>query len=150
MKQSSRSVIFCPFWVQITFHYQTLKDDFERTVIDDSRESGVPMEIIVGKMFKIEVWEMLLTSMRIGEVAEFWCDPVVSMKLCQTYPASFGYRIRFLESRQYSGVVARGHWERLGGPGSKCLPINSHYMALNKWLVHSLRVAFCVCVITVV
>ncbi|KAL7979464.1 hypothetical protein Chor_004622 [Crotalus horridus] len=62
---------------KITFHFQTLKDDFERTVIDDSRSSGVPMEIIVGKMFKIEVWETLLTSMRINEVAEFWCDAVV-------------------------------------------------------------------------
>ncbi|KAK9393530.1 aryl-hydrocarbon-interacting protein-like 1 [Crotalus adamanteus] len=61
---------------KITFHFQTLKDDFERTVIDDSRSSGVPMEIIVGKMFKIEVWETLLTSMRINEVAEFWCDAV--------------------------------------------------------------------------
>ncbi|XP_026530505.1 aryl-hydrocarbon-interacting protein-like 1 [Notechis scutatus] len=61
-------------------HFQdgskTLKDDFERTVIDDSRNSGVPMEIIVGKMFKIEVWETLLTSMRINEVAEFWCDAI--------------------------------------------------------------------------
>uniref|UniRef100_A0A670ZXZ9 AIP/AIPL N-terminal FKBP-type PPIase domain-containing protein n=1 Tax=Pseudonaja textilis TaxID=8673 RepID=A0A670ZXZ9_PSETE len=61
---------------KITFHFQTLKDDFERTVIDDSRNSGVPMEIIVGKMFKIEVWETLLTSMRINEVAEFWCDAI--------------------------------------------------------------------------
>ncbi|KAM6322973.1 aryl-hydrocarbon-interacting protein-like 1 [Podargus strigoides] len=59
---------------KITFHFQTLKDDFERTVIDDSREAGIPMEIIVGKMFKIEIWETLLSSMRIGEVAEFWCD----------------------------------------------------------------------------
>lgn len=64
--------------LQITFHFQTLKDNFERTVIDDSRLAGLPMEIIVGKMFKIEVWESLLTSMRIGEVAEFWCDAVVS------------------------------------------------------------------------
>ncbi|XP_025026506.1 uncharacterized protein LOC112541400 [Python bivittatus] len=61
---------------KITFHFQTLKDDFERTVIDDSRNTGVPMEIIVGKMFKIEIWETLLTSMRINEVAEFWCDAV--------------------------------------------------------------------------
>lgn len=29
-------------------------------------------------MFKMEVWETLLTSMRVGEVAEFWCDAVVS------------------------------------------------------------------------
>ncbi|XP_050821023.1 aryl-hydrocarbon-interacting protein-like 1 isoform X2 [Gopherus flavomarginatus] len=34
------------------------------------------MEIIVGKLFKIEVWETLLASMRIGEVAEFWCDAI--------------------------------------------------------------------------
>ncbi|XP_003227131.2 aryl-hydrocarbon-interacting protein-like 1 [Anolis carolinensis] len=61
---------------KVTFHFQTLKDDFERTVIDDSRQAGIPMEIIIGKMFKIEVWETLLTSMRIGEVAEFWCDAV--------------------------------------------------------------------------
>lgn len=70
------------------------------------------MEIIVGKMFKIEVWEILLTSMRIGEVAEFWCDPVVSMQLCQTSPTSIGYRIRFLESHHYSGGTARGYWKR--------------------------------------
>ncbi|XP_050166645.1 aryl-hydrocarbon-interacting protein-like 1 [Myiozetetes cayanensis] len=59
---------------KFTFHFQTLKDNFERTVIDDSREAGTPMEIIVGKMFKLEIWETLLSSMRIGEVAEFWCD----------------------------------------------------------------------------
>ncbi|XP_009700999.1 PREDICTED: aryl-hydrocarbon-interacting protein-like 1 [Cariama cristata] len=61
---------------KITFHFQTLKDDFERTVIDDSREAGIPMEIIVGKMFKLEIWETLLSSMRTGEVAEFWCDTI--------------------------------------------------------------------------
>lgn len=31
----------------------------------------------MGKMFKMEVWEPLLMSMRVGEVAEFWCDAVV-------------------------------------------------------------------------
>ncbi|XP_075369578.1 uncharacterized protein LOC142415298 [Mycteria americana] len=61
---------------KITFHFQTLKDDFERTVIDDSRQAGIPMEIIVGKMFKMEIWETLLSSMRAGEVAEFWCDTI--------------------------------------------------------------------------
>lgn len=47
-------------------------------MIDDSRLAGRPAEIFVGKMFKMEVWEALLTSMRIGEVAEFWCDSIVS------------------------------------------------------------------------
>lgn len=47
--------------------------------MDDSRQAGRPAEIFVGKMFKMEVWETLLTSMRIGEVAEFWCDATVSL-----------------------------------------------------------------------
>uniref|UniRef100_A0A8D0AD93 Aryl hydrocarbon receptor interacting protein like 2 n=1 Tax=Sander lucioperca TaxID=283035 RepID=A0A8D0AD93_SANLU len=63
----------------LVFHFQTLLDNFERTVIDDSRLAGRPAEIFVGKMFKMEVWETLLASMRIGEVAEFWCDAVVSL-----------------------------------------------------------------------
>lgn len=63
---------------QLVFHFQTLLDNFERTVVDDSRQAGRPAEIFVGKMFKMEVWETLLTSMRIGEVAEFWCDATVS------------------------------------------------------------------------
>lgn len=63
---------------KLVFHFQTLLDNFERTVIDDSRKNKQPTEIFVGKMFKMEVWEVLLTSMRIGEVAEFWCDAIVS------------------------------------------------------------------------
>ncbi|XP_059201701.1 aryl-hydrocarbon-interacting protein-like 1 [Centropristis striata] len=65
-----------PPGTKIVFHFQTLLDDFERTVIDDSRLAGRPAEIFVDKMFKMEVWETLLRSMRIGEVAEFWCDAV--------------------------------------------------------------------------
>uniref|UniRef100_A0A4W5QDJ0 Aryl hydrocarbon receptor interacting protein like 2 n=1 Tax=Hucho hucho TaxID=62062 RepID=A0A4W5QDJ0_9TELE len=65
-----------PPGTKLVFHFQTLLDNFERTVIDDSRKAKAPMEIFVGKMFKMEVWETLLTSMRIGEVAEFWCDAV--------------------------------------------------------------------------
>lgn len=64
--------------LQLVFHFQTLLDDLERTVIDDSRPAGRPAEIFVGKLFKMEVWETLLTSMRVGEVAEFWCDAAVS------------------------------------------------------------------------
>uniref|UniRef100_A0A3B5MDY9 Aryl hydrocarbon receptor interacting protein like 2 n=1 Tax=Xiphophorus couchianus TaxID=32473 RepID=A0A3B5MDY9_9TELE len=66
-----------PLGTKVIFHFQTLLDNFERTVIDDSRLVGRPAEIFVGKMFKMEIWEPLLTSMRVGEVAEFWCDAVV-------------------------------------------------------------------------
>lgn len=67
------------------FHFQTLLDNFERTVIDDSRKNKRPTEIFVGRMFKMEVWEVLLTSMRIGEVAEFWCDAIVSVQTDPCY-----------------------------------------------------------------
>ncbi|TSQ81072.1 Transcription initiation factor TFIID subunit 7 [Bagarius yarrelli] len=62
---------------KLVFHFRTLLDNFERTVVDDSRKTKQPVEIFVGKMFKMEVWEVLLTSMRVGEVAEFWCDAIV-------------------------------------------------------------------------
>ncbi|XP_036393405.1 aryl-hydrocarbon-interacting protein-like 1 isoform X2 [Megalops cyprinoides] len=48
----------------------------DRTVIDDSKKVGVPMEVVIGNMFKLDIWETLLMSMRIGEVAEFWCDVI--------------------------------------------------------------------------
>ncbi|XP_043913204.1 aryl-hydrocarbon-interacting protein-like 1 [Protopterus annectens] len=63
---------------RITFHFQTLMEDFDRTIVDDSRKWGMPMTLIVGRMFKLEIWELLLTSMRVGEVAEFWCDTIHS------------------------------------------------------------------------
>ncbi|KAG2459524.1 AIPL1 protein, partial [Polypterus senegalus] len=59
---------------KVTFHFRTLLCDAEQTVVDDSRKVGVPMELLIGNMFKLEIWELLLTSMRIGEVAQFWCD----------------------------------------------------------------------------
>ncbi|XP_035241821.1 aryl-hydrocarbon-interacting protein-like 1 [Anguilla anguilla] len=59
---------------KVTFHFRTQLCDDERTVLDDSKKVGVPMEVVIGNMFKLEVWETLLTSMRVGEVAEFWCD----------------------------------------------------------------------------
>ncbi|XP_014069893.2 aryl-hydrocarbon-interacting protein-like 1 [Salmo salar] len=59
---------------KVTFHFRTQLCDDDRTVIDDSKVAGVPMEVVIGNMFKLEIWETLLTSMRIGEVAEFWCD----------------------------------------------------------------------------
>ena len=32
------------------------------------------MELIFGKKFKLEVWEKLLKTMKVKEVAEFTCD----------------------------------------------------------------------------
>ncbi|XP_061537334.1 aryl-hydrocarbon-interacting protein-like 1 isoform X1 [Phycodurus eques] len=61
---------------KVTFHFRTTLCDDDRTVIDDSKAVGRPMEIVIGNMFKLDIWETLLASMRIGEVAEFWCDTI--------------------------------------------------------------------------
>lgn len=63
----------------MTFHFRTQLCNDERTVIDDSKKAGMPMEMVIGNMFKLDVWETLLVSMHIGEVAEFWCDVIVSI-----------------------------------------------------------------------
>lgn len=45
--------------------------------MDDSRARGKPMELIVGKKFKLPVWEAALRTMRPGERARFRCDAKV-------------------------------------------------------------------------
>lgn len=64
----------CVF-LQVTFHYRTSLCD--GTVLDDSRamgEKSKPMELILGKKFKLPVWEHVVCTMRPGEIAEFTCD----------------------------------------------------------------------------
>uniref|UniRef100_A0A7N6AVW5 Aryl-hydrocarbon-interacting protein-like 1 n=1 Tax=Anabas testudineus TaxID=64144 RepID=A0A7N6AVW5_ANATE len=75
--QTSFIGLFFFLWLlflQVTFHFRTTLCDDDRTVIDDSKVVGTPMEIVIGNMFKLDIWETLLSSMRTGEVAEFWCD----------------------------------------------------------------------------
>lgn len=60
--------------LQATFHYRTLHSDKEGTVLDDSRVRGKPMELIIGKKFKLPVWETIVCTMREGEIAQFCCD----------------------------------------------------------------------------
>lgn len=67
---------------KLYFHYKTSKCDEARTVLDDSHKHDKPMEIILGKKFKLEVWELCVKTMRINEVAEFICDT----KLIDHYP----------------------------------------------------------------
>ncbi|XP_007942882.1 AH receptor-interacting protein [Orycteropus afer afer] len=57
-----------------TFHYRTLYGDEEGTALDDSRMRGKPMELIIGKKFKLPVWETIVCTMRPGEIAQFLCD----------------------------------------------------------------------------
>lgn len=60
---------------QVIFHYRSSLCD--GTVLDDSRTMGgrnKPMELILGKKFKLAVWERVIATMREGEVADFTCD----------------------------------------------------------------------------
>ncbi|KAK5605883.1 hypothetical protein CRENBAI_004409 [Crenichthys baileyi] len=78
-----------PNGTKVVFHYRTSLSD--GTVLDDSRTMGgrsKPMELILGKKFKLAVWERILITMKQGEVAEFTCDtkhtalyPLVSQSL---------------------------------------------------------------------
>ena len=51
-------------------------------MLEDSRVLGKkkPMELLVGKQFKLEVWEQCLKTMRRNEVAEFTVDKMVSLQ----------------------------------------------------------------------
>jgi len=64
---------------KVWFHFRTLivKDDGERQLLDDSRHHNQPFELLIGKQFKLDVWEKLVKTMRINEVAEFICEPAI-------------------------------------------------------------------------
>ncbi|KAL4640569.1 AH receptor-interacting protein [Arapaima gigas] len=78
-----------PDGTKVVFHYRTSLLDGK--VLDDSRTMGgrcKAMELILGKKFKLPVWEHVVTTMREGEIAEFTCDtkhtalyPLVSQSL---------------------------------------------------------------------
>lgn len=59
---------------KVVFHFQTHLCDNDRTKIDDSRNLGKPMELVLGKKFKLEVWETIVQAMALNEVAKFTVD----------------------------------------------------------------------------
>lgn len=79
--------------MQVIFHFRAIKlkkdgflddDDFQESVLDDTRTLGSgPFELLIGRGFKMDVWEKLVQTMRIGEVARFRCPFKVH---CSTPP----------------------------------------------------------------
>ncbi|XP_076160862.1 aryl-hydrocarbon-interacting protein-like 1 [Ptiloglossa arizonensis] len=59
---------------KVIFHFKTTKCNSERTVIDDTRTMGKLMELVLGKKFKLEVWEVIVQKMALNEVACFRVD----------------------------------------------------------------------------
>ncbi|CAB4063890.1 AIP [Lepeophtheirus salmonis] len=75
---------------KITFHFVTKSLDGK--VLDDSRKWSKPMELILGKKFRLEIWETALSTMRIGEISSFTVDkratynyPVVAKTLRDSF-----------------------------------------------------------------
>ena len=64
---------------QVKFHYVVRQCDEERKIVDDSRKDQKPLELIIGKKFKLEVWEKCIKTMRQGEVASFTVVPQVML-----------------------------------------------------------------------
>jgi AH receptor-interacting protein len=63
---------FLFYFVKVFFHFKTISHN-DQTVIDDSKkmDKNKPMEIIIGKNFKLEIWERAIKTMWLGEIAQF-------------------------------------------------------------------------------
>lgn len=66
----TKAINFVP-GTKVVFHFKTTKCNSEKTVIDDSKAMRRPMELILGKTFKLEVWEVIIQKMALKEVACF-------------------------------------------------------------------------------
>ncbi|TRY70478.1 hypothetical protein TCAL_10314 [Tigriopus californicus] len=85
---------------KIIFHFVTKLCDLDGTVLDDSRDWPRPMELIIGKQFKLESWELCLQTMLVGEVASF----TVQRQLTCNYPTvAKTLRDTFLPKRDKDG-----------------------------------------------
>lgn len=72
---------------QVYFHFQTRICNEENTLLDDSRKmgEGKPFELVLGKKFKLEVWEVIVQKMAINEVARFKVDKSVSIQFISKF-----------------------------------------------------------------
>lgn len=61
------------------FHYQTrtCPASGDKILLDDTKKNNQPMEIVIGKKFKFEVWEVIVQKMSLNEVAKFRVDKTV-------------------------------------------------------------------------
>ena len=62
-----------PVGTRLRFHFVTklIDDNDGDKVLDDSRTWEKPMELLIGKKFKLEAWETCLQTMMVGEVSSF-------------------------------------------------------------------------------
>ena len=78
------SDIDIPDGTKLKFHFVTKKID--GTLLDDSRKWDKPMELLIGKKFKLEAWEMCLKTMRLQEVSSFVVKRVYGINSSDSFP----------------------------------------------------------------
>ncbi|CAL4078979.1 unnamed protein product, partial [Meganyctiphanes norvegica] len=66
----------------VTFHLRTETCNEPPKLLDDSKTWTKPVELLLGKKFKLEVWEACLRTMALGEISSFKIDK----SLISTYP----------------------------------------------------------------
>ncbi|XP_068203927.1 AH receptor-interacting protein-like isoform X2 [Palaemon carinicauda] len=59
---------------KVTFHVKTETVEESPKVIDDSKKWKSPVELLLGKKFKLEIWEACIRTMLPGEIASFSID----------------------------------------------------------------------------
>ena len=97
-----------PDGTKVKFHFVTKKCDDDGTVLDDSRKWEKPMELIIGKKFKLEAWEMCLKTMRVGEVSSYVVKRIYACEypsVAKTLRDTFGH----LGKKKSSDKIQRGH-----------------------------------------
>ena len=66
----------------MVFHFRTFRvgaDGESTALLDDTREIGNgPFELIIGRSFKLKIWEELIRGMSLNEISKFTCEPEVS------------------------------------------------------------------------
>uniref|UniRef100_A0A8C0J2W8 AIP/AIPL N-terminal FKBP-type PPIase domain-containing protein n=1 Tax=Chelonoidis abingdonii TaxID=106734 RepID=A0A8C0J2W8_CHEAB len=106
----------------VTFHFRTMKCSDDQMVIDDSKRAGRPMEIFIGNMFELEVWEIVLGSMRIRQTAQtithLGLYLIASKTLCcfakWKDPADWHrHNCDMANIRPYHRVAVKGFWLRI-------------------------------------
>ena len=68
-------------------HFKTYRTSHEKDtdpdpddLIDSTHDMGIgPFELLMGREFKLPVWEEMVKTMKVGEVARFGCEYSVSI-----------------------------------------------------------------------
>jgi len=95
-----------PDGTKLKFHFVTKKID--GTLLDDSRKWDKAMELLIGKKFKLEAWEMCLKTMRLQEVSSFVVKRVYACEyptVAKTLRDTFGH----MGKKKAPDKIQRGH-----------------------------------------